>query len=340
MADGYRTFDQIDLNDIYYGDAGIRAAADMYQPVVLPIIPALAMPSGEKITKYAISERNGFQAIGFGEVPNRKQVTMAAMYPVVAKYGYAVSTDRDTLLRSTGVEIMLDLERPMKEDPEHVFTRMVDKITTDPGAANAGYGLYNGQFAVEENLTAPPRFQQHTFTAGHTHYLCSDTPGQFKLLDVTAGKAHIRHHGNSGKLVGFLNSTMRQQLEDQASWQGTTVQVANPLTDAVAIEGFQDIFRVAGVEFYVTEVMQDDYVVIAEAGQSPFGRLMVMYEPDNIKGLQYHPGPSGEYPIIDSSWDRWFGLKILNRGAAVVIDCRTGHNDVYMSPTYSYSNTD
>ena len=69
MPEGAVTLDQIDINDLWYGPAGIRAAVDTYRQMTLPIIPALALSWGETLMKYGLSERNGFQVLGPGELP-------------------------------------------------------------------------------------------------------------------------------------------------------------------------------------------------------------------------------------------------------------------------------
>src|SRR5687768_7520067 len=120
MPPGYRTMDGIDFNDIWYGGAGISAAVDMYRRVDVPVIAGLATPWPETIMKYGISEKNGFQVLSPGQRPDRKLITIATQYPTVTKYGYGVGTDLDTLRRSTGREVLLDLNRPMLEDPENV----------------------------------------------------------------------------------------------------------------------------------------------------------------------------------------------------------------------------
>ena len=100
MPAGYRTMDGIDLNDIWYGGAGIQAAVDLYRSVELPVITSLAMPWPEQLMKYGISQKNGFQVLGPGQRPDRKTVDIATVYPTVTKYGYATGTDLDTLRRS------------------------------------------------------------------------------------------------------------------------------------------------------------------------------------------------------------------------------------------------
>lgn len=321
MPVGYRTIDQIDINDIWYGGSGVLAAYDTYQQVDLPILSSLAMTHDETVMKYGLSEKNGFQKIGFGERPNRKYVQMAMVTPRVEKWGYAVGTDIDTLLRSTGKEVQIDMDRPFKEDPEHVLTEMLRQCVVDPGPLNAGYGWYNGTFAPEEGITAPPRFMQRVFPANHTHYLVT-AAATLTLQDLTMQKTHLRHHGHNGSLVAFINTTVRQTLENLAAWTGNIIR--SPISDMVAVSGFGDSFELLGIQFYVTEMMPDNYILMVVASGSEADRPLVMFEPANIKGLTIWPGSVAPYPLIDSTVSRTFGLKIVRRGAGAVMMIGTG----------------
>jgi hypothetical protein len=334
MPKGYRTMDGIDLNDIWYGGAGIAAAVDLYQSVEMPLINALALPWPEQIMKYGISERNGFQVLGPGERPDRKTIDVATVYPVVAKYGYGVGTDLDTLQRSTGREIMLDMNRPMQEDPEHVLTRFMRVMMTTPGSNNAGYGFYNGQFAAEEKITAPPRYQQQTFAANHSHYMTSITASALVLKDITAMKQTVRHHGNKGTLLGFINSDTVQVLENLALFTNSAI-IRSPITDEVAVDGFTDTFQLLGVTWHVTELAPANYVLIVEGNSAETQRPLIMFEPAAMRGLRLHPGPMNDYPLIESFWDRWFSLKVFRRGAGASL-WFGAHVGTYTSPTFSF----
>lgn len=335
MPREYRTMDGIDLNDIWYGGAGIAAAMDQYMAVDMPLINALAMPWPEQIMKYGISERNGFQLLGPGERPDRKTVVVATTYPTVDKYGYGVGTDLDTLQRSTGREIMLDMNRPMQEDPESVLTHFLDKMMTTPGTNNVLYGFYNGQFAAEEKITAPPRYQQQTFAANHSHYLTSLTNSTLILNDLIAMKQTIRHHGNKGPILAFINSDTVQVLEKLAQFTSTSL-IRSPITDEISVQGFTDAFQLMGVIYHVSELIPANYVLMVESNSAETERPLIMFEPAAMRGLRLHPGPMNDYPLIESFWDRWFGLKVVKRGAGASLFFGV-HGGTYTSPTFSYA---
>ncbi len=330
MPQGYRTMDGIDLNDIWYGGAGIAAAVDLYRTVELPLITALAMPWPEQIMKYGISQKNGFQVLAPSERPNRKTVDLAAMYPVVNKYGYGVGTDLDTLQRSTGREVMIDQNRPMQEDPENVLMQFLQVMLSGPDAmsSNSLFSYYNGQFAAEEKITAPPQYQQNVFTAGHSHYFAKS--GAMAATDFTDIKQTIREHGHKGNILAFLNAESVQALEDLASFTQSSI-IRSPITDQVAVFGFNDVFSIWGITFHQTEMVPDHYVMFSETATAETGRPLVMYEPANMRGLRLHPGPMNDYPLIESFWDRWFGVKVLQRGAGAAL--YFGVSGTYATPT-------
>ena len=331
MAVGYRTSDLIDFNEIWYG---LVSVYDQYQTVSMPVIESLVMRMGRQIMKYALSESNGFQRLGPGERPDRKLVTIATMYPTVEKFGYAVGTDLDTLRMGAAKEIMLDVARPIKEDPEHVFVQMLKTMMINPGSLNQGYGWWNGQFAPEEKLTAPPRFQQNTFSSNHTHYLTSLNPGAISLADFTAIKQTIKHHGNNGPIVAFINSQEVQALEDLASFTQSAI-IRSGISDMVAISGFQDRFQLQGVTFHATEMMPAGYMLFVEGNNQEADRPLIMFEPDNMSGLNLFPGPNDNYPLVEAFYERWMGFKVWRRGAGVALQISEPDTaDVYDDPVF------
>ena len=331
MAVGYRTSDSIDFNEIWYG---LISVVDQYQTVSLPFLESLAMRQGRQIMKYAISESNGFQRLGPGERPDRKLVTIATMYPFVEKFGYGVGTDLDTMRMGAARDIMLDIARPVKEDPEHVLIQMLKTMMLDPGTNNQRYGWWNGEFAPEELITAPPRFQQNAFSSGHTHYLTSVSPGAISLADFNAVKQTIKHHGYMGSIIAFINSREVQALEDLAAFTQSSI-IRSGISDQVAISGLSGVFQMGGVTFHPTEMMPAGYMLFVEAGGMESDRPLIMFEPEGMSGLNLFPGPIQDYPLVESFYERWMGFKVWRRGAGVALQINTPDSPgVYDDPTF------
>ena len=330
MAAGYFTTDGIDFNEIWY--RGVVPAMDAYRVASLPVLDRMAMPYDESIFKYAIATRNGWQKIGTGQQPDRRIVEWAWVYPKVEKYGVAVGTDRDTLLRSTGREIMINLQRPFREDPENVLSQMLRVMMIDPSTSNAGGGFWNGAFATEEGITAPPAFQQNTFAASHNHYFTSGA-ATYTVASLSQAVETIMHHGYTGQIVALCNSLQRQELEDNASFVSTSVQVKNPVTDAVSIDGFNQVFRVLGVDHYVTALVPSGYVLYMVVSEAEGNRPLIHYEPRNLRGLQVFPGRDPNHPLIDSFWERWMGFKVWLRGAGACMQITASAS--FTDPTFA-----
>lgn len=324
MPGGYVTTDMVDFNEIYYDS--LIPAVDTYRTVELPVLSNMFMKHDESIMKYFLSEKNGYQRLSQGERPNRKNVTEAVVLPRVGKWGYGVGSDLDTLRRIDSRYIRTAIDRGFAEDSENLVIEMLKVVLTEPGTNNAGYGWWNGQFSPEEKITAPPRYQNNTFNANHTHYT---TASSLTLPAISAMKQTIRHHGHKGSLVALINSVQAQAIEDLAAWTGNAV-IHNPISDAIAVMGFTDMFTLLGITWMVTECMPAGYILCMEVTPEEGRRPLILFEPKNMAGLNLMPGPMNDYPLVEAFFERWFGLKVWQRGAGVVLQITGG---AYSSPS-------
>lgn len=319
MAQGYHTLDNIDLNEIWY--AAQLAVTDMYQKVELPIIDRLVRVVPPTITKYIVGERNGFQIIALDTKPTHQRVVEAAILPVTPeKHGYGIGSGLDTLRLSTGREVMNNIDRGFNEDPEHVLRQILKRMMVDPGTNNAGYGFWNGQFASEEKITAPPRYQMNTFQASHNHYYISATAA-IQLPVITAAKQTIRHHGSRGKINCLVNSDMVRQFENLAEFTASSL-IRSPVSDRVAVMGFEEEFDLLGVHFISTEMIPPDYLLFADLTEDEARRPVVQFEYPNLPGLRLMPGPMNDYPLVEAYLERFASWKVANRSAGVVVQIK------------------
>lgn len=326
MQAGFVTIDSVDLNELWY--AAVQGV-DTYQEVQMPILSQLIRYHDMTLFKYGLSERNGYQIIGLDTRPDHRRVAEAAMYaPLPTKFAYGVGAGLDSIRLMTGRQIRMAIDRGFKEDPESMIRQILKVLMTDPGTNNAGYGLFNGQFAAEEKITAPPAYQMNTFAANHNHYY---TAAAFTLEVITAGKQTIRHHGAGGTIAGLVNSDMVRQFENLAAWTANP-RIPTKISDMVAVLGIKDQWTQLGVEWFSTEMIPDDYILMVEVSGVEDQRPIVQFEPPNLRGLRLMPGPMNDYPIVESFFERFAGWKIWKRGAGVCIQITA--DPTYTSPSF------
>lgn len=325
---GYVTIDGVNYDEIWYGVT--LPAIDQYKEVQLPVLNALAMPHDITIFPYFLSDRMGFQPLAKGQRPDMRKLDEAWIQPTYSKWGVGNGTDRDTLAIAPSRHIIAAINRVFKEDPEEVLKRMLTVMMTKPGALNSTYGFWSGTYAAEENITKPPTFQQNSFLAAHSHYIATNN-ASLTLPFISGLKTHIREHGHSGPLAGFIDSVTRERFENIV--QVTAGITRSTVSDAVILDGFQDQFHLLGIDWYVTEMMPTDYgLVVQISGEDEFGRPLIMFEPPTLQGLQLHPGTDALHPLIESYFDRWAGWKVFQRGAGVAFQIVA--STTYTSPTF------
>lgn len=324
---GYFTTDGLDLNELWYG---AMSAADMYKAATLPILDQMIRFHDLSLMKYYIAEKNGYEVIALDTKPGMKKVKEAALYaPLPLKFGYGVGAGLDSLRLSTGRQVMANIDRGFKEDAENLLIQIMRKLMTDPGTLNAGFGLFNGEFSAEEQISAPPQYGQNVFLANHNHYYTSGAT-TIDLGDITAAKQTIRHHGYKGKLVAMINSSIVMQLENLAAFTANQL-TRSPISDQVAVMGFTDQFTLLGVEWYASEAIPDNYFIMAELAEGDDDRMIVQFEPPQMRGLRLMPGPVNDYPLVESFFERFGNWKVWRRGAAVVVQLTA--SATFVSPT-------
>jgi hypothetical protein len=327
MKNALFTLDMIDLNELWYG--AIVPVADQYQEVALPVLSSMVRMHGLDLFSYYIADDGGYQKLAIDSRPTHTQLEKAYMYARFGKFGRGVGSGLDSLRLSTGRDVTAAVDRGFKAYSEHVLRELLKVVLTNPGTSNAGYGLFNGEFSAEEKITAPPRHQMNTFAANHSHYIVSGGT-TIALDDITEGKQTIRHHGHAGPILAMVNSNVVRQFENLAAFTANPM-VRSPISDAVAVMGFKDRWTQLGVEWLSTEMMPDGYVLMAETSESDDERLIVQFEPPNLRGLRLMPGPINDYPIVESFFESFAGWKVWKRGAAVAMQIKA--SGTYENPS-------
>lgn len=231
----------------------------------------------------------------------------------------------------------------LEADNRLVFNKVMDSIynpanrLADINGQDVNvYALYNG------DGTVPPKYKSNTFDGTHTHYLTSGAvtvvPG-----DLDDMYEHLRHHGYSMEngvthllLVNEVQAkTIRTfRTATGASWDfipatgqpGIILPIQEQILGAAQPSGNYAGLNVQG-RYGPWLVVVDDmfpagYMVgIGTGGRANLNNPVGIREHENasLRGLRLVKGPSADYPLIDSFYQRGFGTGIRQRGGSVVM---------------------
>lgn len=313
LTRGYTTTDGIELNEVLYGT--VLPIVELYnQEEVLDLRALLCSDHDESYIKFDASGQWKFQKLGESEKPASRKKVWGKMQKDTVKYGLDVGYTFDWLMSeiASAEEISRMASKAINRDRALQTSVILDECLISGG-------FFNGSFSADEKMTVPPTYGANTFTASHTHYVSSGS-ATLTLGTITAMKKHVKEHGFSGNLWGFINADMVLNIENLAGWYAaSTTTVANIVVDNVAIEGFKG--RLLGIDWKETEWMPSNYLFVsgtqAEAGEKPI-RYIQKKNP-SAKGLILAPGSyDPKYPIIDADYIHWLEALVVLRAAGVV----------------------
>jgi hypothetical protein len=179
----------------------------------------------------------------------------------------------------------------------------------------------------------------------HTHYLTSAVRRPWTRATSTTCYEHLVHHGygaETGSRVVLLANrvevkTIRHfRVADGDDWdfipaQGSPAQILG-LTDqivgaqvAATLEGL----TVAGTYGNVIVVEENTVpaghmAMISTGGQNNLNNPVGIREHQNasLRGLRLVKGPSADYPLTDSFYNRGFGTGVRHRGGSVIMQIK------------------
>lgn len=207
------------------------------------------------------------------------------------------------------------------------------------------YGLYNG------DGTIPPKYKKKTFDGTHTHYMTSGAT-TIEPADLDDLYDNIAEHGYNSEngyshLLAVTEKEAREirkfRVETGATWdfvpaQGSPSQFMP--VDQQLMGGSQPSAQYQGLNVVGNYgpwlVIKDDlfpegYVAgIATGGEENLGNPVGLREHANVslRGLRLVKGPSADYPLIDSFYQRGFGTGIRQRGGSAIMQ-------ITAAPTYT-----
>lgn len=209
------------------------------------------------------------------------------------------------------------------------------------------YALYNG------DGTVPPTYKSNTFTGTHTHYLTSGA-AVVDSTDLDDMIEHLEHHGynleNGMRLMLLTNrrdgkAIRKFRVSAGSTWDFIPAQ-GSPglfLPEGQQLLGGQVANNFAGLNvsgsYGPLVVIEEDYApagyiaAIATGGTANLNNPVGLREHANpsLRGLRLVKGPSADYPLIDSFYNRGFGTGIRQRGGSVVMQLTA--NATYTKPT-------
>lgn len=349
------TVDGVSLNAIY---REFQQTLSMWNATRDPFIRLFTFDTtqaGEAID--VDGDRIGFEVASEFGVPRAGSVKAE---PFIIGYGFK---DYDRATRFTR-QYLRDAQRDkidavhsavLEGHNERLFTEamraLMTKTTVSTRKRNREgieiFDLYDG-----EADSLPPVYGGVTFSAGHTHYLTtnSTTLDGTDLKDMTR---HITQHGfgtaPNEKVVIFVNPAQADTVRGFRVTGGEPFDFipsssAAPYLTDLRVAGaeppaqFQglDVIGSYGKALVVEHVLVPSGYVIALATSGPGSRrnpLGFRQHPNKgEQGLRLIPGPT-QYPLVESYYTFAGGFGVRNRGAACVM--QIVNSTTYTSPVFS-----
>lgn len=188
---------------------------------------------------------------------------------------------------------------------------------TGTGLGNAGINAASGLWNGTTSKLTPPPFRSRKFASSHTHYNKTASATAITLADINAQRETILHHGYGGQMVATIPTTMMTKIADL--FQATVMLPATPIVPTIQVEGFPSTgLKLQGFDFFVDEMVPDDYVVMFAMGAPPlFERL---HPESAYRGLQFEPGSYVQNPLRGGTFFRRTGMVVKHKGAGVVLN--------------------
>lgn len=237
--------------------------------------------------------------------------------------GYAFT--KKAIQDSTANELRETQREALRADLRVLAKRFFYTLLT-PGSGSTSKGFWDGNMAAA-SVRAPPSWKNNTFNTSHNHYDASGSV-DIALSDFSALKREIREHGYQGELNLFMNGQEVEACENLAGW--TSAMTPNPITEKVAIDGFEVIKRFQGFNVIQDDDVPAGYLIAIEGRIKP----VTMREPLNAqgRGLKLWEGPYAAYPLAEAYYSHRFDLAVCHRGAGAVRQLAAA----WTTPTFTF----
>ncbi len=341
MLPGSRTttLDGQDINEIW-NDMQIWLAAN--RGLADAKTALLSFPLTRASGKVGVPRNSGFQeATEFGRPSKIRVEKIARAYPLKhydLSYGYT----QEFLDSSSGAEIRAVQAEIANASSILDRNLVLGALFTESNATFEGLSikrLYNNDGEV------PPAFKRWTHTGTHQHYLTS-AGASLAVADMETLEEELVHHGFAefgNSMVLLANRAEMDDIRGFTGWVPVATAdrpeiVAGPTIGGAAgtapaglqIQG--SIGKLVVVED--NDIPPAYLVVFATGGQFSSMNVVGMrfHENPSARGLRLVEGPNGRYPLIDAVYDKYLGVGVRQRGAAVVMKVTAG---AYSDPSFA-----
>ena len=250
---------------------------------------------------------------------------------------------RSATARQVDHDMSAALEADQRLRTGKVLGRLFSPTQRITPEGNPEFGLWNGSDSI-----APIEYLGKQFLDSHNHYLVSGNAA-LDSADVEDSIGLITEHGygttQGSRILVFASQTLCDQI---ASWRkGEESRSGGPVAKFDFIPS-SDAPAYLSSEFIVGNTPPAEYNnlrVMGAYGHAlivphilvPDGYLLTVAtsgknSPQNAVGVRHHSNPSyvglrqipgkGPYPLIDSYFQRSFGVGVRHRGAAVAMQIK------------------
>lgn len=230
----------------------------------------------------------------------------------------------------------------LEGDSENVFRKVMGRLldpaeVTVTGGSAVSYGLYNG------DGTIPPPYAGQTFNGTHTQYLVSGAAA-LDGQDLVDAAIAITQHGyadspEKGRLLVFLNPAEAKLARGFRVTGGSpydfiaSEDAPTYLTDQTIVGdipparfGKIPLFGSFG-NMWLSEnpLIPAGYVVTVATGgtNSPFNVIGFReHARPELRGMRLVGGRDRDYPLMESFYQRGFGVGVRHRGAGSVMEVK------------------
>ncbi|QCC76711.1 hypothetical protein E2C04_04805 [Nocardioides daphniae] len=239
----------------------------------------------------------------------------------------------------------------LEADNRLTFKAIMNRLFSNVNGVNEDgttvYSLWNGT-----DGKAPPEHNGSTFPSTHSHYLTTGTAA-LAPADVEVLVDTVKHHGygdgDGQTLVVLANPEEADVIAGFRSGSGAKFDFiasddAPPYLTAETLVGSRPSgqfngLKVLGQYGYALIVSNPlipaGYVACLATGGSNSERNPIAFREHvqtSLQGLRIVKGKTPDYPLIDSYYNRGFGVGVRHRGAAAVLQVTT--NASYTAPTF------